>query len=327
MRRLSIIIGSIAILALVLAGACAPAPTPKPALPVPTPKKPSPKPTPSPRPPEARGLEAASASVGTATWAAERMIVRTGTMSLKVKSVAKAADQVKEIADRLGGYVVSSTFHGREEERRATISIRVPAEKYDEATKELRGLAVEVISESTKAKDVTEEYVDLESKLRNLEATEEQYLTLMEKAKTVDEMLKIQRELSKVREDIEKTKGRMQYLERTSATSLIEIRLEQVKPLKAEFVADKIQVEVGEKVRFTNQTTGGFTPYGYKWDFGDKITSTKKNPTHTYDVAKTYTISLEVIDEKGNMNTETKADYITVISPLGWSAGGIAKSV
>ena len=326
MQRLAMLIGALVILILVPIAGCA-KPAPRPTLaPSPTP---APMPTPiRPRGPE--GLKVEQPSVATAalgqSWAVERMIVRTGSIYLKVESVAKAMDKVKEIAKSLGGYVVSSTWQGEEEGSRATISIRVPSESYDEAIRELRSLAAEVVSESTKTKDVTEEYVDLKSKLRNVEATEREYLTLLEKAETVEDVLKIQAELSKVRGEIETTKGRMQYLERTSATSLIEVHLEQVKPLKAQFKANRIEVREGERVVFTNESTGGFAPYGYRWDFGDGTSSTERDPTHVYREAKTYTVSLKVSDAKGNVSIETKTDYIQVVAQPSWSAGNIAQS-
>jgi len=332
MRRLVMLIVALVILTLVPIASCAksaPRPTPAPgptSAPMPAPIRPQgPQGPQGPKGPTAEQPSVATAVLGQ-PWAVERMIVRTGSIYLKVESVAKAVDEVKDIAKSLGGYVVSSTWQGEGEGSRATICIRVPSESYDEAIRELRSLAVEVVSESTKTKDVTEEYVDLKSKLRNLEATEREYLTLLEKAETVEDVLKIQAELSKVRGEIETTKGRMQYLERTSATSLIEIHLEQVKPLKAQFKANRIEVREGERVVFTNESTGGFAPYGYRWDFGDGTSSTERDPTHVYREAKTYTVSLKISDAKGNVSIETKTDYIQVVAQPGWSAGNIAQS-
>ena len=185
----------------------------------------------------------------------------------------------------------------------------------------LRALAVDVTNEDTSSKDVTEEYVDLSAKLHNLEATEEQLLRLMEKAEKVEDILNVQRELSKIRGEIEQTKGRMQYLERTSATSLIEVHLEQAR-LEAKFTADKQRVKEGQDVRFTSQIAGGFEPYSYEWDFGDKNTSTSEAPTHAYKATGNYTVSLKVTDDRGNTDTETRNEYITVTP--GWSAGSIA---
>jgi len=284
-----------------------------------------------PAPPKESGAEALPSVVEEAVmpmsevgqpWATERMIVRTGRMWLVVDDVPVALDRISGLAEDFDGYVVSSKRWEEDERVAGTIAIRVPAEYFDDVVRALRGLAVEVTAEDTSSKDVTEEYVDLSAKLHNLEATEEQLLRLMEKAETVEDMLDVQRELSKTRGEIEQTKGRMQYLERTSATSLIEIYLEQAR-LDVNFTADKRRVKEGQKVQFTiRQIAGGFAPYSYEWDFGDGSTSTDKAPTHAYKTADSYTVSLKVTDDRGNTDAETRHDYITVLP--GWSAGIIA---
>jgi len=139
-----------------------------------------------------------------------------------------------QIATEFGGYVVSSHISGEEQDRRGTISIRVPDDKFEPTLAELRNLAVRVKSESTSSRDVTEEYIDLEARLKNAEATESQYLALLDKATDVEDILRIYDSLSRVRSEIEQIKGRMQYLERTSSMSLITVYLEpeaSAKPL------------------------------------------------------------------------------------------------
>jgi len=166
--------------------------------------------------------------------AEERMIVRSGNMSLVVEDVVDARDEIAQLAVRLDGYVVSSRIWGEEQDMRGNISIRVPDDEFEQALAELRDLAVRVTSESTDSKDVTEEYIDLKSRLKNAEATESQYLALLEKAEDVEDILRIYERLSQVRREIEQIKGRMQYLERTSSMSLISVHLEPVasgKPL------------------------------------------------------------------------------------------------
>jgi hypothetical protein len=155
----------------------------------------------------------------------ERMIVRTGEMSLVVEDVVGAKDEITQLAARYDGYVVSSQISGEEQDMRGYISIRVPDDKFESALAELRDLAVRVTSESTDSQDITEEYVDLQSRLKNAEATESQYLALLGKATDVEDILRIYERLSQVRREIEQIKGRMQYLERTSSMSLITIRL------------------------------------------------------------------------------------------------------
>jgi len=162
----------------------------------------------------------------------ERMIVRNGDMSLVVEDVVDARDEIAQLAVRFDGYVVSSRISGEEQDMRGWISIRVPDERFEQALAELRELAIRVTSESTDSQDVTEEYVDLQSRLKNAEATESQYLALLEKAEDVEDILRIYDSLSRVRSEIEQIKGRMQYLERTSSMSLISVNLKPVTTAK-----------------------------------------------------------------------------------------------
>lgn len=160
--------------------------------------------------------------------AEERIIVRSAKMALLVADVLDTRNKIANLAHSFGGYVVSSKLADEEGDVMGSISIRVPDAKLDQALSELRNLAIRVQSESTSAKDMTEQYVDLKSRLKNAEATEGQYLALLEKAKNAEEILKIYEKLTQVRREIEQIKGRMQYLEQTSAMSLIEIELKSV---------------------------------------------------------------------------------------------------
>lgn len=176
--------------------------------------------------PAQEGVSKGSADGALVLTAGERMIVRSGDMSLVVKEVVDARDEIARLAVRLDGYVVSSWIAGEGREMRGSISIRVPDEKFEQTLVELRNLAVRVDSESTNSRDVTEEYVDLEARLKNAEATEKQYLALLDKAESVEDMLRIYDSLSQVRLEIEQIKSQMQYLERTSSMSLISVQLE-----------------------------------------------------------------------------------------------------
>ncbi|UCH52150.1 MAG: PKD domain-containing protein, partial [Chloroflexota bacterium] len=113
----------------------------------------------------------------------------------------------------------------------------------------------------------------------------------------------------------------MQYLERTSVMSIIEVLLEQSK-LEVRFSASMSTAKEGEKVRFYADVAGGIAPYSFEWDFGDGETSTEDSPRHAYRSPGTYTVTLTVTDDRENTDTETRKDYITVLP--GWSAGSIA---
>lgn len=253
----------------------------------------------------------------------ERMIVREGTLQLIVVDVNDVIDRIEGLTANLGGYVVSSNSWREGERLVGEITVRVPAEDFNMSMDTIRGMAVDVVRESTFSQDVTEEYVDLSAKLNNLEATEEQLLRLMEKADDVEDILAVQKELSRTREEIERTIGRMQLLERTSEMSLINVRLQQSQ-VDVNFNVDTRRIERGEEVRFISEVAGGFAPYSFQWDFGDGSSSTEADPAHSYGVVDSYTVTLTVTDDRGNTDTETREGYITVLP--GWNPGNIISS-
>jgi len=225
MKRLMTVIGLVLVMCLLVPVSCAGAPEEVVAPPMP---EGPPPPVVIPAPSEAPSMWGGDKDSAPAALPSteERMIVRTGEMSLVVEDVAQASEEIAQLAVSYGGYVVSSDIYGEEEDMRGRISIRVPDERFDQALAELKNLAVRVESESTSSEDVTEEYIDLEARLKNAEATEQQYLALLEKAEDVEDILRIYESLSRVRQEIEQIKGRMQYLERTASMSLIWVRLE-----------------------------------------------------------------------------------------------------
>ena len=227
-RTLKLVIPAIMILVLFLAFGCAARESVK------TLPAPAPMPAPAPAAPgivrDASGTaESPQGGMVSNLPGIDRKIVRTGQITLEVADIGKAMDEVAAIANELGGYVVSSNRYGNEGKNAGRVSIRVPANRFNDAFIRLRSIAVKVPMESTNSQDVTEEYTDLQARLRNLEATETQFLALLDKAKTVEEILKVQREISNVRTEIERTKGRIQYLERTTDMLLIEVNLQETK--------------------------------------------------------------------------------------------------
>lgn len=254
----------------------------------------------------------------------QRMIVRTSNMTLVVSDIATALDKITKLAQDSQGCVVSSNKWKDNQSLLGTITIRVPAGQFDNAMSTLRGMADEVTSENTSAQDVTEEYTDLNASLTNLEATQAQLLQIMTKAVTVPDILAVQQQLTNIDGQIDSIKGRMQYLEQTSATSLINVSLTQSK-LSVQLTASRGRdVRAGEKVYFTATVSGGFSPYNYKWDLGDKSTSTDEQPIHVYNSTGKYSVTLTVTDDKGNTAVDTRTDYITVQS--GWNAGSVAST-
>ncbi len=154
-----------------------------------------------------------------------RMIIKSGWLNLVVKNIVDTAQKISKFAQERGGWVVSSNISQSEKILSGSITVRVPAESFDESMEYFKSLAERVSNERTQAQDITEEYVDLQSRLKNLEAAESQLLEIMERSGTISEVLQVQRELMNVREQIERIKGRMQYLEQSVKMSSITVNL------------------------------------------------------------------------------------------------------
>ncbi len=155
----------------------------------------------------------------------DRKVVQDGDISLKVKDVQPAFEAVSRIAVAKGGMVFESSFYSEKDHRVGTLTLRVPAEKYQEALAEIRAQGLEVVSETASSSDVTGEYTDLNSRLRNLEASETQYLALLKEAKTIDEILIVQDRLNSTRGEIEVIKGRLQQIDNLAALATLRVQL------------------------------------------------------------------------------------------------------
>jgi hypothetical protein len=197
-----------------------------------------------------------------------RIIVYTVDMTLEVADVAASVDTVSALAQQMGGWVVSTS---RAEKHRGFIAVRVPADRLDEVVGRLRGIAAEVVSEVSSSRDVTDEYVDLTSRLGNLQAAEAALLRLFDRAQTVEEALEVRRTLTDVQGEIEVLKGRIAFLEQTSAFSLVNVTL-VLEPQDMEVDAGGEQVAgVGHPVTFRAffKPPEGIDDFSYTWDFGD----------------------------------------------------------
>lgn len=160
----------------------------------------------------------------------ERLVIKNASLSLEVASVTEAETSIRQKAEQLGGFVVSVQTYGSGDSMRSTIVFRVPAARFEEALSGVEGLARKVLSRSVGGDDVTEEYVDLESRLRNLEATRDRLLDLLARAEKVEDALQVNQALTDVQGQIEQIKGRMQYLKQSAAMSTITVDLAPVPP-------------------------------------------------------------------------------------------------
>jgi len=156
----------------------------------------------------------------------DRMIIYTGELSLVVSDTDVAQSEVIALAEDAGGYVSgANSYVYNQGLRRINLTLRVPAEAFNDMMAALRDLALEVTQDSVGSEDVTQEYVDLESRLKALEVKAERLEELMDEAEDTEAVLAVYEELSETQIRIEETKGRMQYLERRSAMATITVTL------------------------------------------------------------------------------------------------------
>jgi hypothetical protein len=155
----------------------------------------------------------------------EPMIVWNASISLMVEETKEAMAKVGTIAKDLGGRTVGSESWLEDEQLRARMTIRIPTERFDEAMAQLRDLALKVNHESANSEDVTDQYVDLESRLRHLEAKEAQLLEFLGSAEDTEAALAVYEHLAQTQGEIEQVKGRMEYLRNLSAMATISVDL------------------------------------------------------------------------------------------------------
>ncbi len=155
-----------------------------------------------------------------------RKVVYKAELSVEVRSPSDAQTKITALAEREGGFVASAAradSEGRPAD--VTLVLRVPAERFSAVLAEIRRLGDGKRAERIDSEDVTDEYVDLEARLRVQTRLEEQLLELLKTASTVDAALHVHKELASVRTEVERIQGRKQLLEREVALSTIRVTL------------------------------------------------------------------------------------------------------
>jgi hypothetical protein len=167
----------------------------------------------------------------------ERKIIRNATLTLEVEQPSKAMQRIASVAESRGGFVVTSDSrqqtgaNGGHAYEVITVEMRVPAAQFDAALADIRAAGGNVTAQKITGKDVTEEYIDLEARLRTQRALEAQLLEIMKNAHAVSDAISVQSELAKVRTEIERVEGRRRFLENQSSLSTITVTLQPPAPL------------------------------------------------------------------------------------------------
>ncbi len=251
--------------------------------------------------------------------AQNRIIVRTVGMGLIVDNVAGSVDRVGDVAVELGGWTVSSD---RNAIHRGNVSVRVPAQQLDEAVRRIRALGIRVDWESSTSQDVTDEYVDSNSRLRSLRATEEALLDLLKQANDVEDALEVQRELSDLQAEIESLEGRIKFLEQTAAFSLINVTLTLAPKSLAMDAGPDQTFSAGQPARFRATFTPpqGIDSFSFLWDFGDgsRAEGTGTAPTTVPGQRVTATVTHFFEDD-------TDSPYIVQLELTGTGTAGLVE--
>lgn len=157
----------------------------------------------------------------------DRKIVKTAELGIRANEVRDAAAKAQQVAAGYGGSVLSSQIEG-DGRVSADLVLLIPSPEFEAALDDLRGLGKKVTTDTVRGEDVTEEFVDLQSRERNLLAAEQSLLDLYDRANSVNAALAIERELTVVRGEIEQVQGRIKYLENRTASSQISLSIQPV---------------------------------------------------------------------------------------------------
>lgn len=163
------------------------------------------------------------------------LIIKNADMRLLVEDSDIAIDRITQVVGDSGGYIISSRVWNQvhldgKNYKYATITMGVPVMTFERTLNRLRDLSLDVLDENASGEDVTDQYVDLQSQLVNLEATRERIKSFLDQAKTVEEALLINQQLSEIERQIEEIKGRINYLQDRSSFSTITVNIEPKLP-------------------------------------------------------------------------------------------------
>ncbi|UCZ54138.1 DUF4349 domain-containing protein [Bacillus shivajii] len=160
----------------------------------------------------------------------DRMVIYNGNLSIEVNNYDDVQRQIEEEVNEVGGFIVESSIYqhgGSDENRTGNLTVRVPAEHFFSFINGIESRSTKVLEKSTHGNDVTEEYVDLESRLRSQETVEERLLNFLDEAENTEDLLQISNDLARTQEEIERLKGRMSYLENHVAYSTVSIHIQE----------------------------------------------------------------------------------------------------
>jgi hypothetical protein len=159
----------------------------------------------------------------------ERVVIYNAQLSLEANDIQGTLQKIRALAEGHGGYVASSSRSTYGVQARADIAIRVPKDKFQASIQQIETYG-KVLDESTTSEDITQQYIDLKARLNNMQRQEERLREILDMAKTVDEILRVESELERVRGEVDSLQGQINYLEGNVEMSLISVMLTEPAP-------------------------------------------------------------------------------------------------
>ncbi len=156
-----------------------------------------------------------------------RKLIRNGELSLRTSDLGTTVTRIREAVASYGGYIGDEERTDTDYSLSLRLQVRIPATSYDDLVERISNLDGKVEYFRSSARDVTEEYIDLEARLNSKRQLEERYLSLLKSSRSVDDILAIEKELNSNRSDIESLQGRLRYLNNQVAFSTLDIRCAQ----------------------------------------------------------------------------------------------------
>lgn len=193
----------------------------------------SPTPVPAPKLDVDYANSASSATGPTTLETSGRAIISTSSLAIEVDSVPSAIDQLRTIANSAGGFIETLSTTGGADPDRGNATVRVPGASFLTTLQRVKELGT-VIGESVGSDDVTEQVIDLKARLRSEQAKETSFIELLDRANSVSELLSIERELSRVRTEIERLTGQLSFIEQRVDLATIHVNFGQPDSLAAE---------------------------------------------------------------------------------------------
>ncbi|MFC4411427.1 DUF4349 domain-containing protein [Chungangia koreensis] len=183
-----------------------------------------------------------------------RMIIHKANLEVNVKNIEDAQASIEDKVNKYDGYIVESNVYREDETSSGKMTLRIPEQHFQAFLNDAEKEAAKILERQVTGQDVTEQYVDLESRLKSKRAVEERLLEFMKGAQKTEDLLKISTDLAKVQEEIEIIVGKMNYLKNQTSFSTIEIAMYENRVIIPDIEKEELNTWQKTKKQFVTST-------------------------------------------------------------------------